>query len=207
MKKIIPILLLLVSSNVFSQGTLNDFPYDKEDLNIILNEMGFHTFKYPIKQSVNQLCDFVIEEYQDGKLINTKSIVQSTRKKFEDYGLDWKKYFNPLKDSIYFHRFYFRKQDSTLSLRIKSQGSSSVETINKLGSSLYDVRTLDKIKSEIDKSGFLTLDSEKDLIFLYSNMNNNRSEPLYCPSGLPKNEVIKRFKYVLYITLKQYTDK
>ena len=97
MKKIIPILLLLVSSNVFSQGTLNDFPYDKDDLNIILNEMGFHTFKYPIKQSVNQLCDFIIEEYQDGKLVNTKSIVQSTRKKFEDYGLDWKKYFNPLK--------------------------------------------------------------------------------------------------------------
>lgn len=206
MKNLILLIIFFYSNHVFSQGTLNDFPYDKDDLNIILNEMGFHTFKYPIKQSVNQLCDFVIEQYQDGILLNTKSIIQSTRKKFEEYGIDWKKYFNPLKDSIYFHRFYFKKQDSTLSLRIKSQGSSSVETINKLGSSLYDLRTLDKIKSEIDENDFLTVDSEKDLIFLYSNMNNVRSEPLYCPSGLPKNEVIKRFKYVLYIKLKLYKN-
>ncbi len=206
MKNLIVLSLFFVSSCAYSQGLLNNFQYDKDDLNIIFDEIGFHTFKYPIKQDVNQICDFVIEQYHDGKLVSEKSIVQVTREKYEKFGLDWEKYFNPTTDSIYLHRFYFIKKDSTLSLRIKTHGSTSVETFNSIGNSLFDVRTLDNINSEIEKNKYITLESSSDLIFLYSNLNKNKTEPLWCPSGLPKNEVIKRFKYVLYITLKKYSN-
>lgn len=186
-----------------AQGLNNDFNYDKEDLNAILKELGFVTFKFPVKQDTTQLCDFVIEEYIDGKLINERSIISAAQKKFDEYGIDWAKYFKPKKDSIYFHRFYFIKKDTAVTIRLKSHGYSTVEKLDNLGISLFDLRVLEAIKTEIDSTGYIKLNMPKDLIFLYANKNDNK-EPLWCPSGLPKKEVIKRFYYVLYISIKEY---
>jgi len=199
------ILLFLLASPffVFTQGLNNEFNYDMEDLNTILKEMGFVTFKFPVKQDATQLYDFIIEEYINGKLINEKSMITTARKKFEDYGIDWTKYFKPQKDSIYFHRFYFIKNDTAVTIRLKSHGYSAVEKLDNLGISLFDLRALESVKTEIDSTGYIKLDRSKDLIFLYANKNDNK-EPLWCPSGLPKMEVIKRFYYVFYITIKEY---
>jgi hypothetical protein len=101
------ILLIMVSIPCFSfsQGLNNDFNYDREDLNAILKEIGFVTFKFPVKQDTTQLCDFVIEEYISGKLISERSVITGAQKKFEEYGIGWTKYFKPKKDSVHFHRF------------------------------------------------------------------------------------------------------
>ncbi len=199
------ILLIILSSPIFlfSQGLNNDFDYDKEDLNAILKEIGFVTFKFPVKQDTAQLFDFVIEEYINGKLISEKSMITAAQKKFSEYGIDWTKYFKPKKDSNYFHRFYFIKKDTAVTIRLKSHGYSTVENLDNLGISLFDLRALEAIKTEIDSIGYINLNKPKDLIFLYANKGDSK-EPLWCPSGLPKKEVIKRFYYVLFISMKEY---
>ena len=201
--RLILFIMLFIPFFSFSQGLNNDFDYDKEDLNAILKEIGFVTFKFPVKQDTTQLCDFVIEEYIDGKLISEKSIITAAQKKFDEYGIDWTKYFKPKKDSIYFHRFYFIKKDTAVTIRLKSHGYSTIEKLDNLGISLFDLRALEAIKTEIDSTGYIKLNKPKDLIFLYANKNDSK-EPLWCPSGLPKKEVIKRFYYVLFITIKEY---
>lgn len=195
--------LVLSSLLTSAQGLNNDVDYDKEDFNTIFKELGFVTFKFPIKQDSSQLCDFVMEEYIDGKLISERSVIASAKKKFDDYGIDWTKYFKPIKNAVFFHRFYFVKKDNAVSIRLKSHGYSSVEKLDNLGVSLYDLRALESIKAETDSNGHISLGDPKDLIFLYANKKDS-AEPLWCPSGLPKKEVIKRFYYVLYIRLKEY---
>jgi hypothetical protein len=187
----------------FSQGLNNDFEYDKDDLNAILKEMGFVTFKFPVKQDTTELFDFVLEEYINGKMVSEKSIITSAQKKFAGYGIDWTKYFRPKKDSIYFHRFYFIKKDTAVTIRLKSHGYSTVEKLDNLGISLFDLRALEAIKTETDSTGYIRLNKPKDLIFLYANKSESK-EPLWCPSGLPKKEVIKRFYYVLFISIREY---
>ena len=197
--------LVIGSSLCYAQGLNNDFDYDKEDLNTIFKELGFVTFKFPIKQDSSQLCDFVIEEYIDGKLISERSVIAAAKKKFEDYGIDWTKYFKPNKSAVFYHRFYFVKKDNAVSIRLKSHGYSSVEKLDNLGVSLYDLRALESIKAETDSIGHISLGDPKDLIFLYANKKDSQ-EPLWCPSGLPKKEVIKRFYYVLYIRMREYKN-
>jgi hypothetical protein len=190
----------------FSQGPLNDFDYDKEDLNIILKELGFITFKVPIKQNKTQLVDFIFEEYINEKMVNQKSLISEAKNKFEKAGVDWwKKYFTADKDSIYYSRFYFIRRDSSVILRLKTHGYSSNENITSLGSALFDCRMIDSAKLEIDKSGSISPKDNGDILFLYANKQNVK-EPLWCPSGLPKSEVIKRFDYVLYIRIKNFDN-
>jgi hypothetical protein len=202
--KLILLTVLFIPCFSFSQGLNNDFDYDKEDLNTILKEIGFVTFKFPVRQDTTQLCDFVIEEYLNGKLVSEKSVITAAQKKFDEYGIDWTKYFKPKKDSIYFHRFYFIKNDTAVTVRLKSHGYSTIEKLDNLGLSLFDLRALEAIKAEIDSVGYVKLNKPKDLIFLYANKSDSK-EPLWCPSGLPKKEVIKRFHYVLFISIKEYT--
>ena len=68
---------------------------------------------------------------------------------------------------------------------------------------LFDFRAFEAIKTEIDSTGYIELNKLKDLIFLYANKNDSK-EPFWCPSGLPKMEVMKRFYYVLFISIKEY---
>lgn len=207
MKNISLVLLFIsFSYSSFSQGPLNGYEYDKEDLNIIFKELGFTTFKVPIRQNKNQLVDFIFEEYQNGTLINQKSLISDAKIKFEKAGVDWwKKYFAAEKDSIYYNRFYFIRRDSTLILRLKTHGYSSFESITSLGSALFDSRIVDSAKLEIDKYGSLSPEKNADVLFLYANKKNSK-EPLWCPSGLPKSEVIKRFDYVLFIRIKEFQN-
>ena len=207
MKNILLLLSIMFSSIFsFSQGSLNDFEYDKEDLNIILKELGFITFKVPIKQNKNQLVDFIFEEYVNGILVNQKSLITEAKIKFEKAGVDWwKKYFIANTDSVYYSRFYFIKRDSSVILRLKTHGYSSNENITILGSALFDCRMIDSAKLEIDKSGSLSVKENGDVLFLYANKKNIK-DPLWCPSGLPKSEVIKRFDYVFYVRTKSYDN-
>lgn len=94
------------------------------------------------------------------------------------------------------------KKDSVLSIRIKSHGYSTVEKTPNLGVSLLRARWA--TKTEIDSFGYLKLDRPKDLLFLYANKDSNK-EPLWCPSGLPKEEIVKRYYYVLFIWMKELT--
>ena len=68
-------ILLIFPFTLYSQGTNNNFNYDKEDLNVIFKELGISTFKYPIKQSPDQLVNFIIEEYENKELIKKISVI------------------------------------------------------------------------------------------------------------------------------------
>jgi len=190
-----------------SQGLNNNYDYAREDLNMLFTQMGFSTFKFPIKQDTTQLCDFIIEEFINGKAVSKKTLVSLAKEKFQPYGIDYKKYFKPKKDSIYFHRFYFFKKDTALVVRVKTQGYSTNVKLENANTSLYDLRARWNIKEETDSLGFIQLNGEKDLLFLYANSKDNKEEPLWCPSGLPKKEILKRYYYVAFISTKEYREK
>jgi hypothetical protein len=184
--------ILSASISLFSQGTNNDYKYDEQDFGILFTELGFSTFKFPIKQNTVQIYDFVIEEFKNGELLNSKSVIEDTKEQFKQYGLDPINYFQAKKDSVYFHRFYFHKTDTSIKIIIKTHGVTSLANIKIPGKPLFDLRALYEIKTEIDSLGFIEINKPKDVLFLW------------CPAGMPRETVIKKFYYVLFISVKNY---
>ncbi len=197
---------MALSTTLLSQGLNNEVPYDNSDLNIIFKELGISTFKFPIKQDTNQLYDFIIEEYIDGKLVSEKSIIDKAKKIFEPYNIDAMQYFEPEKDSVYYHRFYLIRKDSSLSIKISTHGFSTLEEISSTTFSTFAARARWSIKKEMDSNGFININKPKDLMYLYANKDSSK-EPLWCPSGLPKAEIIKRYYYVLFIKVIEFKEK
>ena len=197
--------------NGYSQGTNNDFEYDKVDLNVITKELGIQTFKFPIEQKENQIIDFVITQYENGKLKKKISIVDELKKTFERYGIDEKKYLKP-NDSLespYFHRFYFIKRDSIMELRIKTHGAEKPIKFNFENLSTYNSRAHNSTKFETDSLGYLKLNNNKNkkLAFLYANSKNEPNKPLNCPSGLSKENIVELFYYAIFIETNKYKTK
>ncbi|TBN00441.1 hypothetical protein EYD45_14330 [Hyunsoonleella flava] len=191
---------------LFSQGTNNDFEYDKTDLESITSELGFYTFKFPVEQNSQQIYDIVIEEFENGQMINKISLVKDTKEKFKKYGIEASNYLVPKKDSdsIYFHRFYFHKKDSLISLKIKSHGIGSKHDFSLTGKSTFDMSAIYSAKEEIDSLGFIKIEHTKPLMFLYANSEKEKEEPLWCPSGIEKEDLVKRFYYVILISMKEF---
>ena len=195
--------------NAYSQGTNNDFDFDKEDLSFIFSKLGYTAFKFPIKQKSNEYIDFVIEEYIDGKLSKRNSLVQTSKKAFSDLGIDPLKYIKPAmdslqEDSIYLHRFYIQKSDTIIEINIKTHGLSSPFKYNIAQLGRSNVRATNAINEEIKKKEYLNIMGEKILIFCYANKKGD--EVLWCPSGLPKEMIIDRYYYCLFIIAKPYKD-
>lgn len=201
------IFLVIFSTVAISQGTNNDFDYDKEDLDMISKELGFHTFKFPVRQTNNQLFDFVIEEFENGKLLQTISVIDVAKEKFKKFGLDVSRYFQPkAEDSVYFHRIYFQHHDTLMKVKIKTHGVGSEHEFSFSGKSTFDLRALYSVKTEIDSIGHITLDVEKPkpLMFLYAIAADDKDGVLWCPAGAPKDKLIENFYYVIYISMKEY---
>lgn len=197
--------------NGYSQGTNNDFEYDKVDLNVIAKELGIQTFKFPIEQKENQIIDFVITQYENGKLKRKISIVDELKKTFERYGIDGKKYLKPNDklESPYFHRFYFIERDSVMELRIKTHGAEKPIKFNFENLSTHNSRAHNSTKFETDSLGYLKLNNNKNkkLAFLYANSENELSKPLNCPSGLSKEKIVDLFYYAIFIEAKKCKTK
>jgi hypothetical protein len=205
------IIILLINLNYisgYSQGTNNDFEYDKEDLNVIAKELGIQAFKFPIEQKKDELIDIIIEQYENKKLIKKLSIIDEYKKAFEKYGIDGVKYFKPDGnfESPFFHRFYFIKRDSIMEIKIKTHGVEKTIKFNFENLSLYDTRAHNSTMFEIDSLGYLKLNNSKNkkLMFLYANSKNEQNKPLNCPSGLPKENIVDLFYYAIFIELKKY---
>ena len=128
----------------------------------------------------------------NGEAQRSISIIESTKENFKQYGLDPMYYFEVKKDSIYFHRFYFHKSDTSLKIIIKTQGVQSVENIKIPGKPTFDLRALDEIRAEIDSLGYLEVGESKDLLFLYANAPEDKN-PLWCPAGMPRETVMRSF--------------
>ena len=195
--------IFFTSKLVLSQGTNNDFEYDEKDFNLLFNELGITTFKFPIQQKANQVLDFVVEEYIEGELISAKSVIEYTKDQFKQYGLDPISYFQAKMDTIYLHRFYFIKKDTSLEIKVNTHGVTAKQTINTLGKSTYDLRAQFEIKTEIDSLGYVEGNKPKDILFLYANAPESK-EPLWCPAGMPRDIVIEKFYHVIFITVKDY---
>jgi hypothetical protein len=203
-KTILLFLLLMLPICSYSQGTGNKFPYDETDFEFLFSELGLSTFKFPIKQNKNQILDFLIEEYKEGTLISSKSVFEDTKNSFKEYGLDPTYYFEAKKDSVYFHRCYFHMYEDSLKIVVKTHGVTTVTNIKIPGNPTFSFRAVDDIQSKIDSLGQLEIPVQKDLLFLYANSPLDKS-PLWCPSGLSRESVIKKFYYVLYISAKNIT--
>jgi hypothetical protein len=198
-------MFLFFSVNLSAQGLNNNFDYDKEDFNVIFKELGITTFKFPVKQSVNQIFNIVIEEYEDKKLINSISVIDDVKGQFEEIGWDVISYFKPKADSIYFHRFYFIEKDSTLKVRIKSHGIELFKEFSLSGKSTFSFSAFDIFT--LENNSYLEVDKPAILMYLYANSSNEEDKPLWCPTGLSKEQLLERFYYLIFISIEPYSGK
>jgi hypothetical protein len=199
---------LIFTLELFSQGTNNDFDYDKEDFNVIFKELGISTFKFPIKQNPNQLFNIIIEEYENGELIKKISVIEDSKSAFEQYGIDALSYFKPKRDSVYFHRFYFFKNDSTIKIRVKTHGIETVKDFSLKGKSLYSINANNDIGSKLRDNQYIEVENEPEiLLYLYANSVDENNKPLWCPNGLSKEKLLERFYYFIFITIEPYKEE
>jgi hypothetical protein len=147
---------LLISTIIFAQGTNNDFSLDDEDLKYVFKELGFESYKFPIQQSASVLYDIIVEEFKDGKLLNSSSTIEGMKDTFKDFGLDATTYFRPSTDSTFFHRFYIHSNDTLLKLMVKSHGASYPYKFALTDVSNHSSRALFSTKEEIDSLGLFT---------------------------------------------------
>ena len=192
-----------------AQGMNNDFEYDKEDFNMLFKELKINTFKFPIKQNSGQILDIIIEEYEDKKLINSISIIGDATKAFEQYygaGIDLTSYFKPKKDSIYFHRFFFVEKDSIVSIKIKTIGLETQKEFSLSGKSTFGFNAFNNFKSE-ENVKYLEGAKSEILVFLYANSSNEKDKPLFCPTGLSKEQLLEKFYYFIFVSIKPYEKK
>lgn len=203
LKLLFTFLSIALISTSYSQGTNNDFRYDDEDLKFLFEKMGFGTFKFPVKQSKNQIFDIVIEEYREGVLTNRQTAIEITNEAFKDYGLDAKKYAKPIMDSTqvdstYFHRFYIERSDSLLTLHVKTHGISTPVKFDIKDLFASSFRARYETKEEIDSVGYLNLNGEDKILLLFY-ANNDPDMPLWCPAGLPIERIKERFYYTVFV--------
>jgi len=196
-------IILLFSVKLNAQGTNNKFAYDEQDFNVIFKELGITTFKFPVKQSSNQLLNIVIEEYEDKKLLNSISVIDEAKKTFGQFGIDATSYFKPKADSIYFHRFYFIEKDSSVRIRLKSHGFEMPKEFSLSGKSTFSFNAFSDFKIE-DSIIFLEADNPEILMYLYANSLDEKDKPLWCPSGLTKEQLLERFYYFIFISIEPY---
>ena len=192
-------LFLLSTLSLYAQGTNNNYDYDKEDLNNIFNELGIKTFKFPIHQRADQFLNIVVEEYENKKLLKKISVIDDVRQTFGKIGIEGLSYFKPAADSVYFHRFYFFKKDSTLKMQIRAHGISQPLHFQLSGKSLYSINTYN------DDNG--PVDEPKILLYLYANSIEEKDKPLWCPNGLSKEQLLERFYYFIFVTIEPYKDE
>jgi hypothetical protein len=195
-------LLLFLIPKVHAQGTNNDFEFDTEDFQFLFSKLGYGVFKFPVKQSKDQIFDIVIEEYEDGKLTQTQTAIETTNKAFEGYGIDAKAYVIPRMDStqldsVYFHRFYSEETDTAVTINVKTHGLTVPVKFDVTNLAVGNVRAKYETKEEIDKNGFMEVEEKKLLLFFYANKDENK--PLFCPAGLPKEKIIKQFDYSVFV--------
>lgn len=203
-KSILPFLIfLLIASTSFGQGTNNDFDFDNQDLKFLFSKLGYGVFKFPVKQSRDQIFDIIVEEYRDGQLSSRKTAIEITAEAFKDFGIDAKKYAKPkmdstMTDSVYFHRFYTERSDSILTVHVNTHGITTPIKFDIKDLSVGNVRARYETKEEIDSLGFMEVsDKKKVLILFYANKDPNK--PLWCPAGLPLEEIKKRFYYATFV--------
>jgi hypothetical protein len=198
--------LLAFAINLNAQGSNNNFDYDREDFNVIFKELGITTFKFPIKQSTNQLLNIVIEEYEDKKMLNSISVIDEAKSLFGQIEYDATTFFKPEADSIYFHRFYFVVKDSTVKVRVKSHGFEFPKEFSLSGKSSFSFNAFRNFKSE-NNITYLEADKPEVLVFLYANSLNEKNKPLLCPSGLSKEQLLERFYYFIFVSVEPYKEK
>ena len=199
---------LFLTFKLCAQGTNNDFGYDKEDINVIFKELGISTFKFPIKQNTGQLVNIIFEEYENRELLQKISIIDDIRRAFEEIGVDGLSYFNPQKDSIYFHRFYFFKNDSIVKIRLKAHGVEAPKEFDLKGKSLYAINTDNGIDVSSKNDQYVEVgDESKILLYLYANSIEEKDKPLWCPNGLSKEQLIERFHYFIFVSVELYKEE
>lgn len=197
--------IIFSSITIFSQGTNNKLPYDNEDFNYIFESLGLTTFKFPIKQTTEELFDLVIEEYRAGDLKKTTSIIKRAIEVFNPYGMDGLGYFKAKKDSVYMHRFYFHEKDTVLQLDIKSHGFSMKMNFSLTNTSTFNYNALGY--EEMDSTGYLEIENSKELFYMYGNSDKESNMPLQCSNGLSKQQLINTYNHLIILTVEKYKPK
>lgn len=212
MKLLIKIFLsffsILLSNLLFSQGFNNDFKHDEEDIKTISKLLGINTFKFPIKQDTSQICDIIVEEFKNGKLLKKSSLIDEDRKKMKEMDLwdpinDYKP--TVKEDSVYFRRFYFQKKQNILEMLTRASGAEQSKKFALDNLSVFDISAFHEVVDEIVKQKYIILNKQlKPILFVYGNSDSQKDKDiLNCPTGLPKEIIVKKFHYVTFISIKE----
>jgi hypothetical protein len=190
----------------FAQGINNDFEFDQEDFNYVFKKLGYGVFKFPVRQSKSELFDFVLEEYRDRQLVKRHTVIETAQEAFKVVEVDVKDYMRPklaegVTDSVFLHRIYSERKDSTLTLFVKTHGVSSPIEFSVHDLSVGDIRARFEVKEELDAQGFLSVEDSKWLLFFYANKDPN--EPLWCPAGLSKEQIVKQFYFAVFVSIEK----
>lgn len=201
------IILFLCVNFGKSQGTNNDFDFDNEDFKFLFSKMGYGVFKFPVRQSKEQIFDIVVKEYRNGELTNRQTAIDVTQEAFKDFGIDAKRYARPkmdstMTDSVYFHRFYVERNDSILTLHTKTHGLSVPIKFDITDLAVGDVRARYETKEEIDDKGFIEVDEGNNVLLLFY-ANEDHSLPLWCPAGLELEKIREQFYYSVFVYISE----
>jgi len=199
------LMIIFSSITVFSQGNNNKLPYDNEDFKSIFESLGLATFKFPIKQTSEDLFDIIVEEYRAGDLKKTTSTINRAIELFNPYGIDGLGYFKVEKDSVYLHRFYFHEKDTVLQLDVKLHGFSMRMNFSLTNTSTFNYNALGF--EEIDSIGYLEIENSKELFYMYGNSDKESDMVLQCSNGLSKQQLIKMYNHLIILTVEEYKPK
>jgi len=87
-----------------------------------------------------------------------------------------------------------------------TSGFENSKSFSLAGKSTFSFNAFSNFKSENDLI-YLEIDESEILVFLYANSSNDRDKPLWCPSGLSKEQLLERFYYFIFISVEPYKEK
>lgn len=201
MKHLLPTIILLFLINfTFAQGLNNKYDIDSEDLKNVFKEQGVDIFKFPFDLKKGEYISISYEIYQEGILMDKKNIIEDMQ---IGNGITMDHHISR-KDTVIFHRFYFLKKNDTLVMRQNFPGASTIQKIN-----LSNI-TIGGFNSRVNVSPDLL--NKEEILFYYGNLKKRKNDGkskgwLMCSTGIPKNELIKNYDFVILFYAERITKE
>jgi len=197
---LISALTLILPNTSFGQGQNNNYDIDSEDLKNIFKEQGINIFKYSFELEKGEYISISYEIYENKKIVDEKNVI-------EDIQIDNDMRFDhhlSRKDTIVLHRFYFFKENDTLSMRQKLPG---VELVQKIDLSNVEIGDFNS-RTGVD----LNLPGRQEILFYYGLLKKNEGIKktngwLTCSSGISKDKLITDYDFVILFYAEKITKE
>jgi hypothetical protein len=192
MKKVMLPFLICLSFYCFGQGLNNKYNIDNEDLVNVLKGQGINIFKYPFDVKKGEYISISYEIFEGGKQVLRKHILEDMQL---DHGFNFNHHL-ARKDTTVFHRFYFFEKNDTLTVKPTLPGVQTTEKIDlsRIVTGSFNSRT--KIPKDLTK--------KEEILFYYGNISEGL---LSCSTGISKDDLIKRYDFVILFYAEKITKE